>query len=896
MALGRIDTVASQLKRAREELEGLSYDETLVAQGEDIRALNERRIEIRREKADLPKRQAELEAAEKELKALAKELEWQGANVDELVKRIPARSVVKTVATLLSKRGALDSAVANATKEVEEADSEVLRLQKQVDEFGALADTSNLNAAVKAVREMGDVTERAVSARQRVLGSTKRIERLLASLNPSVKNESEITAIKVPSDSDIQKLRDDVRDCEQRQRENNRELEVAQDELATAQTELEQTVRDEHAITEAELEECRNQRDALWDLVKRKHIEGGSIGEDERSQHAENLQDLPKRFEDKKQSADDLADDRFDNAEASGRLAVMSRSIELKEERIERLQARAAGLESEGEAIDARWASMWDDAPIEPLSPDSMLEWLKGRSEVLDAIETRAADSSESEKSDGQEQEAKQSLLREMVALGVERASLEEAPLRVVLERASELQQHHASLGGKLVQLKDGLANAKHEAERRQREAQRAKDAWSSWEAEWASALESLGLAANLHPAAIEAQIDVIDHMREKETQIRNLRHERIAKIKRDITDFEGVTATVVQGVAQDLAEFPADETVLRLAERLTEADRVRDLQAGKRKDVEEREQEILELKGTRDAARSSLRHLHDAARTDSVDALRQAIEKSDQLRTYRSKLTETVETLKNEGDGLALVELEQECSAIDVDEIAAIEETNASELNELEGRRAEATDARSEARRAFEAVGGDDEAASAEAVRQEALTEMGEVAARYARVRASAILLKWAIDRFRREKQAPLLKRAGELFATLTGESFDGLRIDYDENDTAQLIGHRPGGENVEVQGMSSGTADQLYLALRVASIEDYLDRAGGLPFVADDLFINFDNERAAAGFRVLGELAGKTQVLFFTHHQHLVDVAREALGVVVNVVTLDGATGASA
>ena len=43
---------------------------------------------------------------------------------------------------------------------------------------------------------------------------------------------------------------------------------------------------------------------------------------------------------------------------------------------------------------------------------------------------------------------------------------------------------------------------------------------------------------------------------------------------------------------------------------------------------------------------------------------------------------------------------------------------------------------------------------------------------------------------------------------------------------------------------------------------------------------FINFDDERAAAGFKVLAELSRKTQVLFFTHHTHLADVAEAALG----------------
>ena len=101
-------------------------------------------------------------------------------------------------------------------------------------------------------------------------------------------------------------------------------------------------------------------------------------------------------------------------------------------------------------------------------------------------------------------------------------------------------------------------------------------------------------------------------------------------------------------------------------------------------------------------------------------------------------------------------------------------------------------------------------------------------------------------------------------------------------------LTGVRPSGEVVAVPGLSTGTEDQLFLALRIAAVENYLASAVALPFVADDLFINFDPERSAAGFEVLGQLAERTQVLFYTHHPHLVDVARETLGTGIDVVSL--------
>jgi uncharacterized protein YhaN len=59
-------------------------------------------------------------------------------------------------------------------------------------------------------------------------------------------------------------------------------------------------------------------------------------------------------------------------------------------------------------------------------------------------------------------------------------------------------------------------------------------------------------------------------------------------------------------------------------------------------------------------------------------------------------------------------------------------------------------------------------------------------------------------------------------------------------------------------------------------------------MPFVADDLFVHFDDARASAAFEILGALSERTQVLYFTHHDHLVGVARRALGDDLHVVDL--------
>lgn len=107
-------------------------------------------------------------------------------------------------------------------------------------------------------------------------------------------------------------------------------------------------------------------------------------------------------------------------------------------------------------------------------------------------------------------------------------------------------------------------------------------------------------------------------------------------------------------------------------------------------------------------------------------------------------------------------------------------------------------------------------------------------------------------------------------------------------EGDTPRLFGVRPSAKQVDVTGMSEGSRDQLYLALRLAALELQVEQGFSMPLIADDLFINFDDRRTAAGLKVLGDLSRSMQVIFLTHHDHLVPLAKEVLGSDLNVLEL--------
>ena len=141
---------------------------------------------------------------------------------------------------------------------------------------------------------------------------------------------------------------------------------------------------------------------------------------------------------------------------------------------------------------------------------------------------------------------------------------------------------------------------------------------------------------------------------------------------------------------------------------------------------------------------------------------------------------------------------------------------------------------------------------------------------------------------RHRAGQQDPLVARAGALFRALTGGAFSGLAQTYDDADTPRLAGQRAGGGTVAIEGMSEGTRDQLYLALRLAYLEDYAGRAEPAPFIGDDLFSTFDETRTGYGLDALAEIGARVQPILFTRHRHVADLARERLGAAVDVVAL--------
>ena len=278
-------------------------------------------------------------------------------------------------------------------------------------------------------------------------------------------------------------------------------------------------------------------------------------------------------------------------------------------------------------------------------------------------------------------------------------------------------------------------------------------------------------------------------------------------------------------------------------------------------------------------SAERQLRELCLEAECSRHEELEAIEERSGQARELLDQVAILEKQLLDYCAGGSLETLIHEVDAVDADSLDFQIKSAEERLEDLGGKRSELLETMGREKTRLALMDGSGRAAEAAEAAQQSLAEIRAHTDRYLQLRLASAILRREIERYRTENQAPLLKRSSELFSRLTMGSFVALQTDYNEADEPVLLGVRPRGEKVPVTGMSEGTRDQLHLALRLASLEKYLQHNEPMPLIVDDILINFDDDRAEATLKVFEELAGTTQVIFFTHHKHLLELAERAV-----------------
>jgi uncharacterized protein YhaN len=147
-------------------------------------------------------------------------------------------------------------------------------------------------------------------------------------------------------------------------------------------------------------------------------------------------------------------------------------------------------------------------------------------------------------------------------------------------------------------------------------------------------------------------------------------------------------------------------------------------------------------------------------------------------------------------------------------------------------------------------------------------------------------------------DSDSALLTHASTLASRLTGGRVTGLTVEDLAGERRLRIEADGLGEGVPAE-LSSGTADQVYLALRLAGIRQMQMRAmaegiSTLPVVLDDILVTHDDGRTAIALEVLAEEAKDQQILLMTHHSAVAEAARLTNATVVKLDPLSVTTPA--
>jgi len=242
-----------------------------------------------------------------------------------------------------------------------------------------------------------------------------------------------------------------------------------------------------------------------------------------------------------------------------------------------------------------------------------------------------------------------------------------------------------------------------------------------------------------------------------------------------------------------------------------------------------------------------------------------------------QEKISDTVENLARIGLGLTIEELSRQAAKVNADDLPHGFEALRREIDERINPNINAVSQEiGEQTTQLAAMDGSGRGAEIAEKMEQELARIRRLAERYVQTKLASRILQREIERYREKHQDPVLKIASRYFADLTMNSLKGLKTDVDDKGDPILVGIRPDNTWITVAGMSDGTRDQLYLALRLATLESLLDKGEPIPFIVDDILINFDDDRSRATLKALAKLGAKNQVILFTHHRQIMEEAK--------------------
>ncbi|MDA3791966.1 MAG: hypothetical protein PF503_26145, partial [Desulfobacula sp.] len=628
--------------------------------------------------------------------------------------------------------------------------------------------------------------------------------------------------------------------------------------------------------SEEELSLTREKREQVWRLVRREWLEHEDVTKESWSYDPE--LSLPDAYEGYVQNADALADRLRREADRVANTASFRAQEEALQETIAENNKDTA-LELRAQKLHESWLFAWQSSKIIPLSPKEMIGWLA----EIDKLRFRVTDIFKKEQEILRDvrhrKDLKHALQKELNSIVVEGIPTGEE-LGPVLIFAEAVLERIANQKANLEKFKERQEQTVKGCFQAEEDLKVAQEDLTNWQGQWQKAFWDLGLKGEVSTIEAIELIETLQDCFDKLKEADDLR-KRIEGIERDATELEVAVKNLLETAAPDLVDLPLDQEILKLRTMLSQAQEDNALYAKLSEEIDSLKEEVSAAKKTLQIAKKQMDELIGIAKCKKSEELAAVITKFREYQRLQEKISDTETSLAKIGAGVQLEELVRQTTEVDADDLPGLIESLGIDIKErINPEINRISQVIGEENTKLAAMDGSAKAAEiAERMEQE-LTRIRRLAERYSLLKLSSKILQQEIERNREEHQDPVLKIASGYFSNLTMGSFGGLRTDVDDKGEPILVGVRPDNLRLTVGKMSSGTRDQLFLALRLATLEWRLEVNEPMPFIVDDILINFDDERSKATLKVLADLSKKNQVILFTHHKRIVEEARTIKG----------------
>ncbi len=864
----------AKIEREKAAGEGLVLSPVILAAQERIEALHQRVGGYQEALDQLPRRESKLAGLDEEIALLA-----GGSDSPLTPERLSSfREAVSRAAStraLASEGLKLEDRQAKLNDEVVEARADLELLAAAfADEQPDALDTAPLRLALGRAHKLGPIDERLAEARDRYQRLDFEVERLALGLGFEPAGVDAIAASSFPAHEWIESMKERFADQARREEQLREQIEALGSDRRRVDEELRRSQSQGVVPQPEDLERQRAHRDEAWRALRRAVIEAESVPP------LAQRTPLADRFERELAEADAVGD----RLRVDAKRVAEHASLEARGERLDRdleaLRLRQQEQLHATQAVASEWQEAWKSTGIDAGTPESMRSWRRG----LDELCQRVADRHEA----GQAFERDRRSLDEALGGLSEALSLFSAsPAASPAARPTRLQDGIARAEAALERLgqrereRAQRAEAIRQAEERltravQREAQ-ASEKLAAWRIEWSGAVSFLDLEARARPDRALERLDAMARLLERLREREELAG-RVESMRRDVSGFEVDVASLVAEAAPELGDHPPAAATRRLHRILGDALRQQALLGKSVEALAEAEVELEEADAQAIASEAAIAALCELAGVEEESLLDDALRRWREAEESQRSLRDAESELLNLAEGRTLAAVEAESRGVDSDALAAqIAGLDERIRHSSEEQKRAIAELRSH-RDALEAMNGSARVAELAEAAESKLAVVRRDVDRYVQLRMAKQILEAEIERYRQENQAPLLKRSSEIFEALTQGAYPRITSELAEDGGGpRLMAMGRGGSQTPVSGLSSGTRDQLFLAIRLASFEEAQSRGESMPLVADDILIEFDDDRSRATLEVLAELGRKSQILLFSHHLHVSEIARE-------------------